>query len=204
MPLVAFATSDVSQATLQEFGRDLGPDFDFAVSDSRILLRSAEPPSWIQLFADAPWWIQGLGAYAALYVAELVKEAGKTTWKERAKLVPASFRTGNALGKLTHALLRLGGGADERTKLVLGLPVPDDYFGVRFELVGRGEDIVAAEIALFVRHLPALEVLLAREVIPQGVVGAVNVLVRDDGAIMVAWMSRDLQFREHVLQLKEA
>jgi hypothetical protein len=73
MPLVALATSDVSQATLEEFGKDLSPDFEFEVSDGRIFLRSAEPPSWIQLFADAPWWIQGLGAYAALYVAELVK-----------------------------------------------------------------------------------------------------------------------------------
>ena len=111
----------------------------------------------------------GSRAYSGLYVAELVKEAAKTTWKERAKLVPAVLRTGNSLGKLTRALLRLRGTAAGRTKLVLGLPVPDDYFGVRFELIGQDEEILAAEISLFVRYLPALQELLDREAHRHGV-----------------------------------
>jgi hypothetical protein len=119
-------------------------------------------------------------------------------------LVSAGLRTGNALGKLSRAILRLRESTGERTKLVLGLPVPDDYFGVRFELIGRAEEIVAAEIALFVRHLQALQELLDREALPLGVVGAVNVLVREDGALMVAWMGRDLKFHEHILPISEA
>ena len=204
MTLVALATSDIPQAPLETFCHQVSAaGIDAEVSESRILLRSAEPPSWIQLFADSSWWVKGLGAFATLYVAELVKEAAKTTWQARAKAAHLATRTANnALGRFSKAILRLRAECPERTKLVLGLPVPEDYFGAQFELVGREEELLAAEIALFLRHLSALQSLLDREALPGGVLGAVTIRLRDNGDLYVAWLNKEFQLHEHVLALE--
>src|SRR6266567_9622734 len=153
----ALATSDIDPAVLEILRADLAPELELTIDERSIVLKSAEPPSWIQFFADAPWWVKVLGAYATLYVAELVKEAAKETWRERAKLARRTVAAGNTVVKLARSLVKLRGALPGRSKLILGLPVPDDYFGVRFELVGKDEEILAAEISLFVRYVPAIE-----------------------------------------------
>jgi hypothetical protein len=66
------STSDVSLHRLQAFASELGSEFHVEVADSQIFLRSAEPPSWVSLLAQADWWTKLLAGYAALFVAELV------------------------------------------------------------------------------------------------------------------------------------
>ena len=203
MKLKATSTADIDLRTLAALRDDLSADLEIEVSESQIFLRSAEPPSWIQFLADAPWWVQAFGAYSALYVAELVKEAAKTTWAERAAIVRKAKVTTKVLGRFARRLARLRSSLPERSQLVIGLPVPDDYFGVRFELLGRDEDVLAAEIAVFASFVPALEQLIRSERLEQGrVVGAINLLVTDDLRLKVAWMDREsLGIQERVLQL---
>ena len=188
---------------LELFRDEMRPEFEVVVDDRAIFLRSAEPPSWIQLFADAQWWVKALGAYAALYVSELVKESAKETWRHRAKMARASVAAGNRILRIARSLKKLQGELPDRTDLVLGLPVPDDHFGVRFVVFGRDEDLLAAEIALFVRHLPAIERLVEDEGLRLGkVVGAVNLQLREDGTLHVGWMDRErLNLEERILVL---
>lgn len=178
---------------------------DVVIVARPIVLRSAEPPSWIQLFAEAPWWVQALSAYAAVYVAEIVKGAGKETWQNRAKIASTVAGTMNRIARFAFSLIKLKSAAKARTKLVLGLPVPDDHFGVRFELIGQDEDVLATEIALFVNYIPAIEQLIEAEGLSEGqVTGAIILVVTDDASLRVTWMDREcLEVQERLLRLEE-
>jgi hypothetical protein len=187
----ALATSDIDPRVLRSLRDELSPDLELVLDEHSISLKSFEPPSWVQFFAEGPWWLKTLGAYAALYVAEIVKEAGKQTWKSRAKIVLASVTAGDKVLKLARALAKLRKSLPAHSKLVLGLPVPDDYFGIRYDLVARDEDLMASEIALFVSYIPQVEQLVESEGLRNGIVtGPLMLLVRDDLALKVTWMNR--------------
>jgi len=205
MKLIATSTADIDLKSLASFRDDLSDEFDIEVDENQIFLRSAEPPSWIQFLADAPWWLKAFGGYAALYVAELVKEAAKTTWAERAAIARKSKQTTKSLGRFARHLVNLRSSLPERSRLVIGLPIPDDHFGVRFELLGKDEDVLAAEIAVFVGFVPAIERLIELEGLKQGrVVGAINLLVTADMCLTVAWMDREtLTIQERMLHHQE-
>jgi hypothetical protein len=83
------STRDVPLDVLRDLRAELGPEFDLDV-EGQVALLSAEPPSWIAFIAESHWWVQALAAYAALYVAEIVKEAGKDSWKSRGRRLPQS------------------------------------------------------------------------------------------------------------------
>jgi hypothetical protein len=198
----ALATSDIDPNLLEALRAELAPDIELAIDERSIAMKSVEPPSWIQFFAEAPWWAQALGAYAAIYVAELVKEAGKETWKQRANLASRSVSAANGVVKLARSLLRLRAALPGRSKLVLGLPVPDDYFGVRFELVGREEAILSAEIALFVSYIPFIEKLIETESLRNKVTGSIILVIQEDFSLRITWMDRhSLTVEERVLSL---
>lgn len=205
MKLRATSTADIPLQALREFRHDLSADLDIDVDESQIYLRSAEPPSWIQFLAEAPWWVQAFGAYSALYVAELAKEAAKTTWAERAAIAHKTLAATQKLGRFADRLTQLRTALPKHSQLVIGLPVPDDHFGARFELLGRDEDVLAAEVAVFASFVPALEALVRTEHLDQGrVIGAINLLVSEEPFLKVAWMDREsLSFQERLLRHPE-
>src|ERR1017187_10008870 len=74
-------TKDVSLEDLRKLSTELGSDFEIEIDEMPRSYKSAVPPSWVRCYAENSWWIKGLGAYAAIYVAEIVTEAAKNTWK---------------------------------------------------------------------------------------------------------------------------
>jgi hypothetical protein len=187
--LTVHSTADVSLEILYQFGRELEPDADLAVERSQTFLRSTDPPSWIVLLTEAPWWVNGLAACAALYVAEIAKEAGKDTWKNRGRV---ARNTRHALGRLASfakKIVALRQRLSDRTTVSIGLPLPDDYFATRLELVGANEDEIAAELALFVHFLPAVEELIRHEALSRQVVtGEIQLHLRSDLSLEVSWL----------------
>src|SRR5262249_14650390 len=93
------STSDVDEATLKLFCQELEPDVGLSLVGNTIFLRSADPPSWIQIIGDPHWWIVGFfggkmvsktydaavdivkGAVKT-YVEEIAKEKAKQDWKD--------------------------------------------------------------------------------------------------------------------------
>jgi hypothetical protein len=197
------ATSDIDLGALQLYWSELENDLGVLIEERTIFLRSVEPPSWIQFFADSAWWVKALGAYAAIYVAAIVNKASGETWRNRAKLAAPAIDAGNRVLKLALSLVTLRAKLSTRSKLVLGLPVPDDYFGVRFELLGQDQDVLAAEIALFVQYVPAIERLIELEGIKYGkVAGAVTLVLEEDSSLRVAWTDREsFQGAERILRI---
>ena len=200
------STSDVPLAALQQWATELDSEFEAAVDEGQVHLRSMEAPSWVTFLAESSWWIKLLGAYAALYVAEIVKEAGKDTWRNRGTAVSAAKATGNRLRDLADAVADMRRRLAAPTTLGIGSPIPDEFFPTRLILQGKDSDELLPQLALFVHHLPALSRFSSEQGLTDGrVATGVFLRLRDDGALLVSWHDREtLEIHEHVLELRDA
>ena len=200
----ALSTSDVPVEVLDDLRVELQPDLNLEVSGSRIVLLSADPPSWVTLLADADGWITVFKAYAAFYIAEIVKEAAKDTWKNRGKALGALISAGNRITKLAIAIAKVRQRLSPKTGFGIALPVPSDYFSARLELTGTDPDDLALQIALFVHHLPGLDALIHTEGLGDGVaLGAISLEILQDASLEVSWMDKNaLTVQKRVLPLE--
>ena len=201
----ALSTSDVPLESLRELSLDLSPDLELEVDERQIELRAVEPPSWVTFLANGDWWLKAFAAYSALYVAEIVKEAAKGTWKNRGKALTAVRAATTGIKKLAAGIAKLRQRLSPRTRIAMGLPIPDDYFATSLDLLGSDPDDLAFQIALFVHHLPGLTTLIESEGLQQGrVLGAMRLKLQQDASLEVSWMDKD-SFTQHrkVLPLED-
>jgi len=198
----ACSTADVPLDAFEEL-RDLDADFELEIDDQQIALKGGIPPSWVAFFGEASWFVQTLGVYAAIYVGEIVKEAGKETWKNRRVIVSAA---GNRIKQFSDAVVHLRRRLRADTRIEIGLPAPDDYDGTRLELVGTDAENLALQIALFVHHLPGLLKLIDEEHLTKGKVAAgIHLQILDDASLEVWWQdSASLKRQVRVLLLSHA
>jgi hypothetical protein len=74
------------------------------------------------------------------------------------------------------------------TGLLVGCPVPDDWFGTSMSLEGDQPVQLAAQVALFLAHLPALERFLDEHV--SEVATGFFLSLTDDGDMVIEWQDR--------------
>jgi hypothetical protein len=173
---------------LHDFALTLPPDISVEVSESQFFLLSADPPSWVSLLATFDWWFP-LKAGATVFAAELMKEAAKDTWKNKAAIASWARRTtGEVLHRLATSIAQLKSRLSRHTSILIGLPVPDEHFGARLALSDDGPDAMLFEIAVLVAHLPALRAFLETES-PQPIAGFI-LSVGTDGSLEVSWLDR--------------
>ena len=186
-------TVDIDREALDAFVADLREEFGVDTSTQRIALRSLEPPSWLQLVAEAPWWLQALGACAAIYVTELLKGAAKAT-------VRAISKSDSALSALASSVCELRKRHPVRTEVMIGLPVPDERSGALLAIKADSLEGVKHEIALFVYHLPELMELMETEELSRNAVGIIQLVLMDEGHVEVRWTDNDtLERRTKIL-----
>jgi hypothetical protein len=116
-----------------ELSLDLERDLEglLSLTDRRLTaLRSAEPPSWIKIFAEVAEWVTPFKVVATVFVSQLAKNAADDLWKNKAAIA-AALRNASAapLRKLAAALLRAKEKARPSTDVIVGLPIPDDSAG---------------------------------------------------------------------------
>jgi hypothetical protein len=205
MPFSIHSTGDVPLDVLEEFNEGLPHELRGHVDPRQTMLRSADPPSWITFLADAPWWVQVFTAWSALYFAEIAKEAGKDTWKNRSRLSDIARRGGGGLlAGFPQAVSALRARVRSPTQFRLGLPIPDDYFSTTFELNSLSPEDIAADLLLFYLHLPQLRNVIIDHDLASSVVAGVILTLRDDGSMEVAWMDQStLQPTHVVLQIPD-
>lgn len=196
------STEDISLENLRKLGTELGPDFEMVVDESQRFYKSGDAPSWIRFFADADWWIKLLAAYAGLYVAEIVKEAGKDAWKNRSRILPAVIAAGDRVKQFAVALGHLRNRLPQKTRIEIGLPFPDDYDGTSLELFGTSVDELAVQVALFLHHLPALLDLMRSEGLSRSTVATgLQLLLLPDLSLEVSWQGNSLKKQIRLLRL---
>lgn len=185
------ASSGIPHNLVEELTAELRPEIEAEIDTDTFAYRSTDAPSWISFLATADWWVQALATYAALYVAEIVKEAGKDTWKNRAKAVTAVRSVGNAIRKLASSIAHVRSKLEPGSSVTVGIPVPDWVYTTDLKLSTEDEDELAVELALFVHHLPKLGALIESEGLHQGAaVGWINLRILPDGSLEVQWMDK--------------
>ncbi|MCW3477953.1 hypothetical protein OL229_00060 [Neisseriaceae bacterium JH1-16] len=198
------STSDVSSEKLYELKEVLQPDIDVDIQDGKVVLLSAEPPSWIHFIASTDWWIQGFSAMSALYVAEIVKEAAKDTWKNRSKVVAAAVGSINKIKTFSEKIINFKSSIKNNTELVLVLPVPHELRGCCLLLNAEDPDVLSLQLALYVHHLPRVEELIRSKVSgPNEVATGVVLSLLSSGALQVCWLDcPSLESQVHVLEVE--
>jgi hypothetical protein len=186
------STSDVPLETLWEFKDELRADIEVKVDERQVIFKAAEAPSWITFLAAADWWVQVLATYAALYVAEIVKEAAKDTWRDRAKAISAVTQAAIGIKKISGGIAKLRKRLSARTGIKIGLPIPDEYFATWLELYGTDTEELEIEIALFVHHLRNLSLLMQSEKLDgDRVLSVIQFKLLEDGSLEVAWIDKE-------------
>ena len=195
------STSDISLDILQSLNTDLDAEFALDVDQRQYFMKSVEPPSWVSFLEQLDWWVQLLGAGAAIFVAEIIKEAAKESWKNRGKVFSSTLTVGNKVKQLATALSRLRKQLPRRTEIAIGIPEPDHHFSTSIELEGDDVDELAVQIALFVHHLPALKKLIQEEKLDKRTVaGGISLKLQPDASLRVWWQDNGtLDARERIL-----
>jgi len=198
------ATSDVDKTVLVNLQASLPEDLSVEVDERQIILRAAEPPSWISLIAEADIWVKALAAYATLYVAEIVKEAAKDTWKNKGKALKAVVGVTNKMWRLASSLLEAKSKSRTDTYISVGLPVPDDVYTTFLKCQSSNVDDLVVELALFVHHIPELIKYLDENGLAEGAaVGWLSLKILDDGSMELTWMDKEtLNENRHVFPLQ--
>lgn len=193
------ATEDIPEDALQEFRSSFAIG-TLAPEEGRFFFRSVDGPSWVHLIADWEWWKQLLSVYAAVYVAELVKEAGKESWKSRAKILSAAVKSGVAIKDLAVRVAHLKTRLSDRTEVVIGLPQPDDYSGTHLTLTAKNPALVELELALFVHYLPAVAQFLADQKDKGAWAGTGYFLeIQPNADLLIWWFDGELIKRQEML-----
>lgn len=197
------ATDDISDDLVESLREDLVDIFGDAEDDGRMCFRSQDAPSWIRLVADADLWAQALTAGCALYIAELIKEAAKETWKSRAKIVAGAVGAGGRIHALAAKIIRFKSLAPKRVEVVLALPTPHKYFGAQLQISTADPYVLELELALFVHYLPAVAALIETNE-RDGNKAATGYFLELDpsGALRISWFDREtLKKMETVISL---
>jgi hypothetical protein len=204
MSISVQSTRDVPLEALYELKHELGSEFALDVDEGQIVLKSAEPPSWVTFLAKPDWWLHLLEAAAALYMAEIIKQTAKHSWRHRAKAWAAVGGVGNRIKKLADGIVRLRHKTSQRTGVGVGLPVPDEHFPSCLYLEEAGPEELAVQIALFIHHLPALKSLIAEERLDQGrVLGGICLRLLEEGTMEVTWMDKEpMRLSKRILPLE--
>ena len=193
------STEDVAAQPLVDLQADLRAEFHVSAEDSRFFAKSLDAPSWVRLVAELSWWQQALAAAAALYVAELVKEAAKDTWKSRAKLIPVAVAAGSSVKRFVALVRTFKSKLSSRTVVIVGLPDPDEYFGVHFELPFDDPASTELAMALFVHYQPAVARLI-KEHQASGIRAITGYFLEllPDASLHVSWFDSKSLKREEV------
>ena len=197
------ATRDVADGALDPLRETVEVELQASTERETIVLLAAEAPSWVRLIAEASWWQQTLGAGATLFIVELIKEAAKDSWRNRAKAISFAGAAGGKVKALTSGLLALRSRLDPRTELLIATPVPSEYFGTQLKLGAQDEYSLQLEVALFVHHLTALgELMHTDELVAHKPATGLFLELLPNGDLQVMWFdAQTLEQHHRVLPL---
>ncbi len=198
------STSDVPIEILKGFSSDLQRQMDVDVDEKQIHLLSADPPSWISLFADVPWWVKLTGG---IYLTEIVKEAAQDSWKNRALLAKVPRSAASTVNRLAVAIRDLVARLPHPTRFKIGLPLPDEHFGTSLDLAPSDVEQIEDTLYLFLAHLPQLDQLIQMQhETGCRVFGGLRLRLLDNGDVEVSWLEKSpvgaLGQRREVLRLQ--
>ena len=196
MHLRLFVTDDIPESTRRELV-DAWKDIGGLERAGVVFLRSAEPPSFIQIMGEALQWLSPLKVAATVFLSQLAKEAATEIYKNKAKIAEALAQAAAApLRRAAASLKQARHQSPRHPRVVLGLSMPDDYFGTALSITHESEEEIAYLLASFVTKAEAIQQVIQAEIdAGRRPLGRVQVVPTGAGGLRLVWM--DQQFGKH-------
>ena len=166
---------------------------------SEVFLKSAEPPSFIQIMGEALQWLPLLKVATTVFLAQLAKEAATDIYKHKQHIGRALTNAGAAPLRLVAAALKKArDSSPRRPGLFIGVPLPDDHFGTALSLPGDSEEEIASLVARFVVRVQAIEQLIQAEISAgRSPLGRVQVIPKGTEGFLLRWLDQEFGIHEH-------
>jgi hypothetical protein len=199
MPLTILATEDIPQSVLADIIQEWAPLGRLNPGNPGYT-KSAEGPSFIQIMGAAKEWFTPLNIAATVFLSTLAQEMAKDAYKNKAAIAKALAAGAAApLRRAVQALSRAKSATHSRT-IVLGLSVPDDYFGTALTVPLDPEEI-AYPLAMLVTLANRIEAIIEAEVkAGRKPLARVNISLSGPQTLRLDWV--DHSFAQHHIEIR--
>jgi hypothetical protein len=189
-PIEILATDDIPGSLLKEFIESLNEDEHLVEERSRLALCSGEPPSLVNLLIDAEWWIKAFGIYAAIFLGEIVKEAGKDAWRNKGEIPATIGKYGNKFISLIEKIQALREKLQKKTQcnIIIRLNAYSDYHGPRISLSFASTEDAILHLAIFTKHMSALLDFIRDNDIASRAATGIHLRINEDYSISMTWL----------------
>jgi Uma2 family endonuclease len=187
-PTELFVTADIPPSVQEQISSEIGQVLP--IHERHVMeFRSTDGPSFVQLVADAVQWITPLKAAAIVFLSQLAKNAADEVWKNKAHLYRILKDTSvDPLYRLVRALAQAKREVSTHTRVVIGLPIPQEYLGTLLALETVDEVELAWTIANFVDKVDKINNRLQQEL--EGghePLSIVKLIIQPDGSFVARW-----------------
>jgi hypothetical protein len=163
-------------------------------------LRSADPPSVIQIVGSVVEWLDLYKVVSIVFVSTITKEIAKDLYKNKGKILHALGQaTVKPLKAFVDLIIRNKERIDkEKIHLIFSLNIPDEIMGTNLQLQGASEEELAWQFANFIIRLEKIEGELNNLISSaKPPLFPVSLLSQDDGSIIIKYMDKvDLELHE--------
>lgn len=183
-------TSDVPREVREALRIDCLEYLDLSVA-GRLVFRSTDPPSIIQVVASVSTWAVVFKLVAVAFMTQLAKNAADDFWKNKSQVATVLKRKSIApLQHVSTAVAKALRRSPEKTRLELTIEL-SAHHQAKLVLSSVDRESIAIAIALIAIHAEQLSVFIARESASErGVTGDPVLEIADDGSIIVKWSDR--------------
>ena len=166
-----------------------------------IIMRSVDPPSFVQILGDASAWLP-LKAAATVYLATLAKRAADATWNKLTSLLGSNEV--KPLANVAKTLATAADSVDGEVAIVVGLNIPDDHVGTAISIKSGDPEEVAHVLASFIDHVERISKAMKVEVeAGRTPLGRAIIELQDDGSLLIRWVAQT-DFSRHELRIPSA
>lgn len=181
-----------------ELRRSLAPYFG-EIPETRVMLMSNAPPTWVAFVSDFLTWKSVLGLCAAAYLKKVAEKIAEQHW-DRGGAYAEALRDGTckALQEIAAAFRKAKVEGGDHFSLGLQLYLPDRHYEIRFGLNVESEEDIARFLACFVQKSESIERFMDAHVPKKDVLG-VWLGLREDDSFDVHWQTLDFEMHQGTL-----
>jgi len=183
-----FITKDIPQ----EIVNDLRREFDIKEKPVLVVYKSGTDSSLIQIIAEIIEWLDILKVAATVFLIELSKQAAKDFYKNKDKIFKAlKLAIVSPLKRISRVLSKVKKKLPDKTKIIIGIPIPNDYLGTILSIDSKQEEEIAWAVANFIVRIESISEFIkeisSSELKP---LGPLNLILLEDGNIKLTWMDQ--------------
>jgi hypothetical protein len=176
----------------QEIVNDLRREFDIKEEPVLVEYKSGTNPSLIKIIAEIIEWLDYLKVPATVFLIELSKEAAKDFYKNKAKIFKAlKLAIVSPLKRISRVLSKVKKKLPDQTKIIIGIPIPNNYFGTSLSIDSKQEEEIAWAVANFIVRIESISEFIkeisSSELKP---LYPLNLILLEDGNIKITWMDQ--------------